>query len=149
MTQVQFVGIEPWSPDDSRLVVDCETSEGSLDLHNYYNLSDVVLRLGNGSMYLVLERVDLASTPDHYPSSLVLGFLEIRELSVKQAEDFDVRSAIDFEYVIHYLLEGEPMFTIMAGDSLFSFSSKRVILRRFGGRTEAIEAVAAVDAGLK
>jgi hypothetical protein len=141
VSQVRFLDLEPWQLNEDILVIECETSIGSMDLHNFYYLSDVVFRLADGCFFLVLERVDLDSIPAHYPANVVLGFLGIRELTAEQSADFDTRSAVDFEYVMYYLFKGGPKFTVMAGDSLFFFRAKAVLFRHFGDRWDAIAAI--------
>jgi hypothetical protein len=63
--------------------------------------------------------------------------VQVRELEVKQAEDFDVRAAVDFEYVMHYLREGAPSFTVMTGDSLFFFRASTVVFDRYDTQADA------------
>jgi hypothetical protein len=136
VNQVEFHGLEPWPLNDYPNI-ECDTDDGCIDLHNCYNVGDIVLRLSEGSIFLVLDRIDEDFTPAHYPAAVVLGFLDVRELEVKQAEDFDVRCAGDFEYVMYYLFEDEPRFTVAAGDSLFSFRSQAVVFGRFDNRWDA------------
>ncbi|GAB3401706.1 hypothetical protein [Flindersiella endophytica] len=135
---VEFRGLDPWAADPNNLYIECENDGGFVDLHNFYNVGDVVLRLTEGSIFVVLERVEQPRPPANCRPFVVLGFLGVRDLEVKQAEDFDARAADVFEGVIHYLHEGEPTFTVLAADSELFFRASTVVFEQYDTKAEAL-----------
>jgi len=121
-----FDGLAPWRPDAG--LIECEVGPWLLDLHNFAAFLGYTFR-ADGLLTLTWYHHQPSIGPPR-PNLVLLGFVDVLDLRVEQAPDWDVRCS-DETHGWDYWPEdgGRAALTFEVADSQLSFTASGVRLR--------------------
>lgn len=122
----EFDGLAPWRPDAG--LIECEVGPWLLDLHNFAAFLGYTFR-ADGLLTLTWYHHQPSIGPPT-PNLVLLDFVDVLDLRVEQAPDWDVRCSDDTHGWDFWLEDGgRAALRFDVADSELSFTSSAVHLR--------------------